>query len=103
LYRGLNLFGDIFEVVRSHYVEKPDDGKLVEGAVSGMLNGLDPHSSYMEPKSFRDMQVETRGEFGGLGIEVTMEDGLVKGGDPDRRHPGRQSRHPRRRHHHPHR
>ena len=77
-YRQLNLFGDIFERVRAHYVEKPDDTKLVEGAVSGMLNGLDPHSSYMDPKSFRDMQVQTRGEFGGLGIEVTMEDGLVK-------------------------
>src|SRR5271170_3752070 len=77
-YRQLNLFGDIFERVRAHYVEKPDDSKLVEGAVNGMLNGLDPHSSYMDPKSFRDMQVQTRGEFGGLGIEVTMEDGLVK-------------------------
>jgi carboxyl-terminal processing protease len=77
-YRQLNLFGDIFERVRAHYVEKPDDTKLVEGAVNGMLNGLDPHSSYMDPKSFRDMQVQTRGEFGGLGIEVTMEDGLVK-------------------------
>jgi len=77
-YRQLNLFGDIFERVRSHYVEKPDESKLVEGAINGMLNGLDPHSSYMDPKSFRDMQVQTRGEFGGLGIEVTMEDGLVK-------------------------
>jgi len=77
-YRQLNLFGDIFERVRSHYVEKPDDSKLVEAAINGMLNGLDPHSSYMDPKSFRDMQVQTRGEFGGLGIEVTMEDGLVK-------------------------
>jgi carboxyl-terminal processing protease len=77
-YRQLNLFGDIFEMVRSHYVEKPDDTKLIEGAVNSMLNGLDPHSSYMDPKSFREMQLETRGEFGGLGIEVTMEDGLVK-------------------------
>jgi carboxyl-terminal processing protease len=77
-YRQLNLFGDIFERVRSHYVEKPDDSKLVESAINGMLSGLDPHSSYMDPKSFRDMQVQTRGEFGGLGIEVTMEDGLIK-------------------------
>jgi len=77
-YRQLNLFGDIFERVRTHYVERPDDSKLVESAINGMLNGLDPHSSYMDPKSFRDMQVQTRGEFGGLGIEVTMEDGLVK-------------------------
>jgi len=77
-YHQLNLFGDVFERVRSDYVEKPDDGKLVESAISGMLTGLDPHSSYMDAKSFRDMQVQTRGEFGGLGIEVTMEDGLIK-------------------------
>src|SRR5262245_34917371 len=77
-YRQLNLFGDVFERVRADYVEKPDDGKLIESAINGMLNSLDPHSSYMDPKSFRDMQVQTRGEFGGLGIEVTMEDGLVK-------------------------
>ena len=77
-YRQLNLFGDVFERVRSDYVEKPDDSKLIESAINGMLAGLDPHSSYMDPKSFRDMQVQTRGEFGGLGIEVTMEDGLIK-------------------------
>src|SRR6201996_5268562 len=77
-YRQLNLFGDVFERVRADYVDKPDDTKLIESAVNGMLAGLDPHSSYMDPKSFRDMQVQTRGEFGGLGIEVTMEDGLVK-------------------------
>jgi carboxyl-terminal processing protease len=77
-YRQLNLFGDIFERVRTHYVEKPDESKLVESAINGMLNGLDPHSSYMDTKSFKDMQIQTRGEFGGLGIEVTMEDGLVK-------------------------
>jgi len=77
-YRQLNLFGDVFERVRSDYVEKPDDSKLVESAISGMLTGLDPHSSYMDAKSFKDMQVQTRGEFGGLGIEVTMEDGLIK-------------------------
>jgi carboxyl-terminal processing protease len=77
-YRQLNLFGDVFERVRADYVEKPDDSKLIEQAINGMLNGLDPHSSYMDSKSFRDMQVQTRGEFGGLGIEVTMEDGLVK-------------------------
>src|ERR1700731_3410131 len=77
-YRQLNLFGRLFERVRPHYAEKPDDSKLVESAINGMLAGLDPHSSYMDPKSFRDMQVQTRGEFGGLGIEGTMEDGLVK-------------------------
>ena len=77
-YRQLNLFGDAFERVRADYVEKPDDNKLVQSAINGMLAGLDPHSSYMDPNSLRDMQVQTRGEFGGLGIEVTMEDGLVK-------------------------
>jgi len=77
-YRQLNLFGDIFERVRSHYVEKPDDSKLVEGAVNGMLNGLDPHSSYLDPKSLNEMQNQVTGKFGGLGIEVTMEDGLIK-------------------------
>src|SRR6187200_79121 len=77
-YRQLNLFGDVFERVRADYVEKPDDAKLIESAISGMLAGLDPHSSYMDAKSFRDMQVQTRGEFGGLGFEVTMEDGLIK-------------------------
>src|SRR5450830_1464157 len=77
-YRQLNLFGDVFERVRADYVEKPDDSKLIESAINGMLTGLDPHSSYMDPKSFRDMQVQTRGEFGGLGVEVTMEDGLIK-------------------------
>jgi carboxyl-terminal processing protease len=77
-YRQLNLFGDVFERVRADYVEKPEDSKLIESAINGMLAGLDPHSSYMEPKAFRDMQVQTRGEFGGLGIEVTMEDGLIK-------------------------
>src|SRR5258705_1582933 len=69
-YRQLSLFGDVFERVRADYVEKPDDSKLIESAINGMLAGLDPHSSYMDSKSFRDMQVQTRGEFGGLGIEV---------------------------------
>ena len=77
-YQQLNLFGEVFERVRAAYVEKPDDSKLVEFAINGMLAGLDPHSSYMDPSSLRDIQVQTRGEFGGLGIEVTMEDGLVK-------------------------
>ncbi len=78
-YRQLNLFGDIFERVRSHYVEKPDETKLVEGAINGMLNGLDPHSSYLDPKNLDDMRkIVVEGKFGGLGLEVTMEDGLVK-------------------------
>ena len=78
LYRQLDLFGDVFERVRSDYVEKPDDTMLIESAINGMLAALDPHSSYMSPKNFRDMQVQTRGEFGGLGIEVTMENGVIK-------------------------
>src|ERR1700722_4546760 len=77
-YQQLNLFGEVFERVQAAYVEKPDDNKLVQSAINGMLAGLDPHSSYMDPSSLRDIQVQTRGEFGGLGIEVTMEDGLVK-------------------------
>src|SRR5487761_2460774 len=77
-YRQLNLFGEVFERVRADYVDKPDDSKLIESAIKGMVTGLDPHSDYMDPKSFQDMQVQTRGEFGGLGIEVTMEDGLIK-------------------------
>ena len=77
-YRRLNLFGEVFERVRADYVEKPDDGKLVESAINGMLAGLDPHSSYMDPNSLREIVVQTRGEFGGLGIEATMENGLLK-------------------------
>ncbi len=77
-YRSLNLFGDVFEKIRSDYVEKPDDKKLIEAAINGMLGSLDPHSSYMDAKSFNDMQVQTRGEFGGLGIEVTEDNGLIK-------------------------
>jgi carboxyl-terminal processing protease len=76
--RQLGLFMGVFERVRADYVEKPDDGKLIEFAINGMLAGLDPHSGYLDAKSFRDMQVETRGKFGGLGIEVTMEEGRVK-------------------------
>ncbi|WP_207477893.1 S41 family peptidase [Arenibaculum pallidiluteum] len=77
-YRQLDLFGDVFERVRSEYVEKVSDEQLIENALNGMLSALDPHSSYMSPKNFQDMQVQTRGEFGGLGIEVSMENGLVK-------------------------
>ena len=78
IYRQLDLFGEVLERVRSDYVEKPDDSKLIEAAINGMLTALDPHSAYLNPKHFRDMQVQTRGEFGGLGIEVTMENGVVK-------------------------
>ena len=78
IYRQLDLFGDVLERVRSDYVEKPDDGMLIESAINGMLTALDPHSAYLNKKSFTDMQVQTKGEFGGLGIEVTMEQGFVK-------------------------
>jgi carboxyl-terminal processing protease len=77
-YSQLNLFGEVFERIRTDYVEKPDDGKLIEASINGMITALDPHSRYMNEKAWRDMQETTRGEFGGLGIEVTMEDGLVK-------------------------
>ncbi len=77
-YRQLSLFGDVFERVRSEYVEDVSDEQLIEAAVNGMLSALDPHSSYLSPKNFREMQTQTRGEFGGLGIEVTMENGVVK-------------------------
>jgi carboxyl-terminal processing protease len=78
IYSQLNLFGDVFERVKADYVEKPDDGKLIEGAINGMITSLDPHSRYMNEQAWHDMQETTHGEFGGLGIEVTMEDGLVK-------------------------
>jgi carboxyl-terminal processing protease len=77
-YQQLNLFGDVFEKIRSDYVEPVSDDKLVEAAINGMLTSLDPHSSYLNPKDWEDMQVQTKGEFGGLGIEVTMENGLIK-------------------------
>ena len=75
-YRLLTLFGDVFERVRSQYVDPVSDKELVENAVNGMLTGLDPHSSYMNAEQFRAMQVETKGEFGGLGIEVVPENGF---------------------------
>ncbi len=77
-YRLLTLFGDVFERVRADYVDPVTDKDLVENAINGMLTGLDPHSSYMNAKQFRDMQVQTKGEFGGLGIEVTQENGFIK-------------------------
>ena len=77
-YRLLTLFGDVFERVRAEYVDPVDDKDLVENSINGMLTGLDPHSSYMNAKAFRDMQVQTKGEFGGLGIEVTQDNGFIK-------------------------
>jgi carboxyl-terminal processing protease len=77
-FRQLKLFGDVFERVRGEYVEEVTDEELIEAAINGMLTSLDPHSGYLDSKKYRDMQVQTKGEFGGLGIEVTMENGLVK-------------------------
>ena len=78
VYKQLNLFGEVYERVRSEYVEKIKDKELIEAAINGMLQSLDPHSSYLNAESFDEMKVQTKGEFGGLGIEVTMENGLVK-------------------------
>ena len=78
VYRLLNLFGDVFERVRSDYVEAPTDEELIEAAITGMLTSLDPHSSYMNLKNYKEMQVNTRGAFGGLGIQVSMDKGVVK-------------------------
>ena len=77
-YKQLNLFGEVFERVRADYVDEVTDDTLVESAINGMLTSLDPHSNYLNTKNFNDMKVQTRGEFGGLGIEVSMENGLVK-------------------------
>jgi carboxyl-terminal processing protease len=78
IYRELDLFGQVLERIRSDYVEEANDQQLIEAAINGMLSSLDPHSSYLNSKNFRDLQTQMRGEFGGLGIEVTMENGLVK-------------------------
>lgn len=77
-YQQLELFGDVFEKVQSDYVEEPNDVDLIESAINGMLNSLDPHSRYLNPKSLKEMKVQTKGEFGGLGIEVTLESGFIK-------------------------
>jgi carboxyl-terminal processing protease len=78
VYEQLDLFGDIFERIRVHYVEEVDEADLIEAAINGMLTSLDPHSSYLPPRDYDSMQVQTRGEFGGLGIEVTQEEGFIR-------------------------
>ena len=78
VYEQLDLFGDIFERIRNQYVEEVEPGELIEAAIDGMLTSLDPHSSYLSPDDAAQMQVQTRGEFGGLGIEVTQEEGFIK-------------------------
>ena len=77
-YREMSLFGDVFERVRSQYVSPPDEEKMIQDAINGMLSGLDPHSSYMTAEESDEMRDQSKGEFGGLGIEVTMEDEVVK-------------------------
>ncbi|MBU6299106.1 MAG: S41 family peptidase [Alphaproteobacteria bacterium] len=77
-YKQLDLFSEAFERVRANYVRPVKDSELIDGAIQGMVSSLDPHSSYMDAKNFADMQIQTKGEFGGIGIEVTMEDGLIK-------------------------
>ena len=77
-YRQLQLFGEVLQIVRSDYIEKTDDPKLIEAAINGMLSSLDPHSYYLDLKSMGELRVQTSGEFGGLGLEVTMENGLIK-------------------------
>jgi len=101
VYRSLNLFGDIFEKIRTDYVEKPDEQKLIEAAINGMVSSLDPHSSYLDAKSFRDMDTDMRGQFGGLGIEVTMEEGVLKVAKPIRDTPAFKAGILAKRHHQP--
>src|SRR5689334_4883952 len=78
VYSDLDLFGEVFDRIRAEYVEAPDEKKLIHAALQGMLTSLDPHSSYMEPVEYSDVQEDTTGQFGGLGIEVQMEDGVIK-------------------------
>ena len=78
IYRQLGLFGDIFQRVRESYVDEVDEKALIQAAINGMLTSLDPHSSFLDTENFSDMQVQTKGKFGGLGIEITMENGLIK-------------------------
>ena len=77
-YKMLELFGDVLDTVERQYVTEVDDQKLIEAAIDGMLTSLDPHSGYLNPDSFDDMRDQTRGEYGGLGLEVTSEEGVVK-------------------------
>ena len=78
IYSDLSLFGEVFDRIRAEYVEAPDEKKLIHAALRGMLTSLDPHSDYMEPVDYADVQEDTTGQFGGLGIEVQMEEGAIK-------------------------
>ena len=77
-YEQISLFGTVLERIRADHVAEPEVEALIEAAINGMLSSLDPHSAYLSPRSFKEMQVQSKGEFGGLGIEVTMENGVVK-------------------------
>jgi carboxyl-terminal processing protease len=104
IYGHVDRFGDVLQHVREYYVDTPDDAMLIENAIKGMVAGLDPHSSYLNAKSYGEMQVETRGRFGGLGIEVTMEQGLLKVVSPIDESPAAKAGGPTgQRPHHPHR
>ena len=100
MYQMLKVFGDVMQRVRAEYVDPVDDKDLVENAINGMLTGLDPHSSYMNAKAFKDMQIQTKGEFGGLGIEVNEDKGLIKVVSPIDDTPAARGRHQAGRHHH---
>jgi hypothetical protein len=100
IYRPLGLFGDAFERVRSEYVDPVPDKVLIDGAIDGMLAGLDPHSGYMDAREFREMQLESAGKFGAIGIEVALANGVIKGGDAHRQFASVESRYPNRRCHH---
>ena len=92
-YSQLDLFSDAFETRARQLCAPVKDSELIDAAIQGMVSSLDPHSSYMDAKTYGDMQIATKGEFGGVGIEVTQEDGLIKVISPDRRHAGRQGGH----------
>ena len=102
-YRQLDLFSDAFERVRANYVRPVQDGELINAAIQGMVSSLDPHSSYMDAKTYGDMQITTKGQFGGVGIEVTQEDGLIKVISPIDGTPAAKRRHQDRRPHRRHR
>jgi carboxyl-terminal processing protease len=97
--RQLEVLGKVLDIVRSDYVDKPDESKLLNAAIDGILKSLDPHSSYMDAKSYADMQATTSGQFGGLGMQVNMEEGVLKVVAPIDDTPA--ARHPLRRHHQP--
>ena len=77
VYENLQIFSDVLDIVKENYVQEVENEELIEGAISGMLRTLDPHSSYLDPDAYRELQVETKGSFGGIGIEITIRDGFL--------------------------